>query len=272
MWEIPEARRLASKAGPPWNRKETWEFYEWRRRLVRQCKPNAAHYTIVEMERYFENFQLITQNVDGLHIRAGCKSVLELHGNMWRGRCTRCGTSVDLPETPLRSIPPYCECGKPLRPSVVQFGEPIDPNVLNKAFGASGRADLFFVIGTLGVVSPAAQMPLIALQNGAKVIEINPDPTVLTRYMTLSLRGKSAEVLPRFWGELHPVQNCAFKVEKPAGQLGQHLSRPSLQLQELLTLESGRSLLCLRPSTFLHRHRYERRSASLSLISRPPAG
>jgi len=203
MWEIPEARRLASKAGPPWNTRETWEFYEWRRRLVSQCKPNAAHHAIVEMERYFENFHLATQNVDGLHIRAGSKSVLELHGNMWRGRCARCGTSVDLPETPLRSIPSYCECGNPLRPSVVQFGEPVDSKVLRKAFAASRRAELFFVIGTSGVVSPAAQMPLMALQNGAKVIEINPDPTVLTRYMTLSLRGKAAEVLPRFWGRLH---------------------------------------------------------------------
>jgi NAD-dependent deacetylase len=202
MWEIPEARRLASKAGPPWNTRETWEFYEWRRRLVSQCKPNAAHYTIVEMESYFENFHLITQNVDGLHIRAGSKSVLELHGNMWRGRCTGCRSEVDLPETALRSIPPYSDCGNPLRPSVVQFGESIDPDVLCKAFAASRGADLFFVIGTSGVVSPAAQMPLMALQNGAKVIEINPDPTVLTRYMTLSLRGKAAEVLPRFWDEL----------------------------------------------------------------------
>lgn len=155
------------------------------------------------MENYFENFQLITQNVDGLHARAGSRRILELHGNMWRGRCTRCGTSVALPETPLKSIPPYCDCGNPLRPSVVQFGEAIDPNVLSKAFAASRRADLFLVVGTSGVVSPAAEMPLKALQNGARVIEINPDPTVLTPYMAFSFRGKAAEVLPGFWRELH---------------------------------------------------------------------
>jgi NAD-dependent deacetylase len=202
MWEIPEARRLASRAGPPWNTRETWEYYEWRRGLVNQCKPNAAHYIIVEMQKCFKNFHLITQNVDGLHVRAGSKRVLELHGNMWRGRCTRCGNSLELPETPLRSIPPQCGCGNPLRPSVVQFGEPIDPNVLSEAFAASRRADLFLLIGTSGVVSPAAEMPLMAFQNGAKVIEMNPESTVLTRHATFSIRGKAAEVLPHFWSEL----------------------------------------------------------------------
>ena len=199
MWENPEARKLASKAGPPWNTKETWEFYEWRRKLVSKCKPNAAHYTLVEMEKYFEDFCLITQNVDGLHGKAGSKNVLELHGNMWKGRCVRCGKIVSLPETPLKNIPPYCECGTALRPHVVQFGEPIDPNVLTAALTACSRAELFFVVGTSGVVSPAAQMPLIALQHGAKVVEINPNPTVLTPYMTISIRGKAAEVLPQLW-------------------------------------------------------------------------
>ncbi len=199
LWEIPEARRLASKAGPPWNTKETWEFYEWRRKLVSQCKPNAAHYTLVEMEKYFDDFCLITQNVDGLHTKAGNKNILELHGNMWKGRCIRCGKIVDLPETPLKSLPPYCSCGTALRPHVVQFGEPINPNVLKAALTASSRAELFLVIGTSGVVSPAAQMPLIALKSGAKVIEINPNQTVLTPYVTVSIRGKAAEILPWLW-------------------------------------------------------------------------
>lgn len=199
MWEIPEARRLAMRAGPPWNNKETWEFYEWRRKLVSQCKPNAAHYTLVEMENYFESFCLITQNVDGLHIKAGSKRVLELHGNMWKGRCMRCGKIIDLPETPLKTLPPYCECGYPLRPHVVQFGEPIDNKILTEAIKASKEAELFLVIGTSGVVSPASQMPILALENGAKVIEINPNPTVLTPYMSLSIRGRAAETLPKLW-------------------------------------------------------------------------
>ena len=199
MWEIPEAKELASRAGPPWNTRETWEFYEWRRKLVSRCKPNAAHYTLVEMERHFEDFTLVTQNVDGLHIRAGSRNVLELHGNMWKGKCTRCDRIVELPETPLKSLPPYCVCGYSLRPHVVQFGEPIDAKVLNAALVASRGAELFFVVGTSGVVSPASQMPLLALENRAKVIEVNPDPTVLTSDMSLSIRGKAAEALPRLW-------------------------------------------------------------------------
>jgi NAD-dependent deacetylase len=203
MWEIPEARRLASRAGPPWNTKETWEFYEWRRRLVSQCKPNAAHYVIAEMESYFDNFHLITQNVDGLHSRAGSKNILELHGNMWRGKCTRCGRVIPILETPLRSLPPYCLCGYTLRPDVVQFGEPIDPEVLARAYAASRQAELFLVAGTSGVVSPASNLPLLALEGGAKVVEVNPEPTVLTPHMTLSIRGKAAEVIPPLWKELH---------------------------------------------------------------------
>ncbi|MEM1659391.1 MAG: NAD-dependent deacylase [Candidatus Jordarchaeales archaeon] len=199
MWEIPEVRELARRAGPPWNNRETWEFYEWRRGLVARCKPNAAHLTLAEMERYFEDFCLITQNVDGLHWRAGSKHVLELHGSMWKGRCPKDGAVVDLPETPLKSIPPVHECGTPMRPHVVQFGEPIDPDVLRKAVAASRKADLFLVIGTSGVVAPASHLPLIALERGAKLIEVNPRTTVLTPYMHLSVRGKAAEVLPRIW-------------------------------------------------------------------------
>lgn len=202
MWEIPEARRLARRAGPPWNTRETWEYYEWRRGLVSRCEPNRAHYALAEMERYFEDFLLITQNVDGLHARAGNRRLLELHGSMWRGRCLECGRIIDLPETPLKSLPPLCPCGRPLRPDVVQFGEPIDPKILGAAFDACKRAELFLVIGTSAVVYPAAQMPLIAIERGAKAIEINPNPTPLTPFMAISIRGKAAEALPRLWEEL----------------------------------------------------------------------
>ena len=196
------AKELARNAGPPWNTRETWEFYEWRRRLVARCKPNAAHLSLVEMEDYFKNFCLITQNVDGLHTRAGNKCVLELHGNMWKGRCPKDGEIVDLPKTPLESLPPYHRCGTALRPNVVQFGEPIDPGVLNASLDATIRADLFLIIGTSGVVSPASEMPLIALKHGATVIEINRDSTPLTPHATISLWGTAGEILPQFWREL----------------------------------------------------------------------
>ena len=202
MWENPKARELARRAGPPWNTRGTWEFYEWRRGLVSRCEPNAAHITLAEMEDFFDNFCLITQNVDGLHTRAGSRNVLELHGNMWKGRCPKDGEIVDLPKTPLEKIPPIHSCGEALRPHVVQFGEPLDPATLRAAVDVSRNADLFLVIGTSGVVSPARDLPLIALKEGAVVIEINRDPTVLTPYVTASIRGKAAENLPKLWKEL----------------------------------------------------------------------
>jgi NAD-dependent deacetylase len=202
MWESPKAREFASRAGPPWNTKGTWEFYEWRRALVARCEPNAAHCTLAEMESFFDHFCLITQNVDGLHSRAGNKRVLEMHGNMWKGRCPKDGELVALPETPLKSLPPYHSCGTALRPHVVQFGEPIDSKTLNEAIQESMRANLFFVIGTSGVVSPARDLPLLALRKGATVIEINRNETVLTPLVTLSIRGKAAEILPKLWKEL----------------------------------------------------------------------
>ena len=202
MWEDEKTQELARKAGPPWNTKGTWEYYEWRRGLVSRCEPNAAHLALVEMESYFDNFCVITQNVDGLHARAGSKCVLELHGNMWKGRCPQDGAIVDLPHTPLESLPPYHTCGTALRPHVVQFGETIDPATVHAAINASAHAELFLVIGTSAVVSPARDLPLIALKKGATVIEINRDPTPLTPLVTVSIRGKAAEILPQLWEEL----------------------------------------------------------------------
>ncbi len=207
MWENETARNLAGKSGPPWNTRGTWEFYEWRRELVSRCEPNAAHLTLVEMEDFFYNFYLITQNVDGLHHRAGSRKVLELHGNMWKGRCPRDGEIVDLPKTPLETIPPIHSCGEALRPHVVQFGEPLEQKTLEAALDLSRRAELFLVIGTSGVVSPARDLPLLARKSGAVVIEVNREPTVLTPYVTLSIRGMAAEILPKLWEDLKKTIN-----------------------------------------------------------------
>lgn len=200
MWEDEKARELSRKAGPPWNTKGTWEFYKWRRELVRECEPNAAHIAVAEMEDYFEDFCVITQNVDGLHQRAGNCRVFELHGNMWKGRCPEDGQIVDL-SRPLKSMPPRHDCGTALRPHVVQFGESIPGDALEPSLEASRRADLFLVIGTSAVVSPAREMPLIALKEGSAVVEINRDPTSLSDRVDLSMRGRAAELVPKFWEE-----------------------------------------------------------------------
>jgi len=210
LWEIPEARRLAERAGPPWNDRGTWEFYEWRRQLVKRCQPNPAHLTLAEMEDWFEDFTLITQNVDGLHQRAGSRRVFELHGSMWRGRCEECGRVQELPETPLPQLPPLCRCGNALRPDVVQFGEPVKSEALKEGFQAARRCDLFLVVGTSAVVYPAAELPLVALGRGAAVIEINPTETPLSKVVHRSFRGKAGEVLPAVWR--------AWRAEMEAGQ------------------------------------------------------
>jgi NAD-dependent deacetylase len=164
--------------------------------------PNTAHTSLVEMENYFDDFCVITQNIDGLHLRAGSRRVLELHGTMWKGCCPSDNEVVDLPTTPLESLPPYHLCGTALKPHVVQFGESLNPDILNAAFTASRHADLFFVIGTSGIVSPASQMPLAARDHGAAVIEINPEFTPLTPFMTESIRSKATEVMPALWNHL----------------------------------------------------------------------
>ena len=120
---------------------------------------------------------------------------------MWKGRCAQDGKIVDLPETPLKSLPPYHTCGTALRPHVVQFGEPLDPEILKAAISASAHANLFLAVGTSGVVSPASQTPMVALKNSAMAVEINRDPTGLTPHATVSLHGRAAEILPRFWEE-----------------------------------------------------------------------
>jgi NAD-dependent deacetylase len=153
------------------------------------------------MERYFRDFTLVTQNVDGLHQRAGSKRVFELHGSMWEARCPACDIVVEVPKTPLPSLPPLHDCETPMRPNVVQFGEPVNPQALREALKASSRSELFLVVGTSGIVHPAAELPLLARERGAKLIEINPSKTTLTPYMSLSVRGKAAEILPRFWRE-----------------------------------------------------------------------
>jgi NAD-dependent deacetylase len=177
-----------------------WEWYDWRRGLIGACAPNAAHETLVEMEAALPDFTLITQNVDGLHRAAGSRNVLELHGNVWRARCIGCSKMTKDRRVPLPEIPPRCpECGELLRPDVVWFGESLPPEVLDAAWTAAARCRLMLVIGTSAVVQPAASLPLVALRNGARLVEINPAETPLSAHVHQALRGPAAEELPRWW-------------------------------------------------------------------------
>jgi NAD-dependent deacetylase len=173
-----------------------WEWYEWRRKLVADAKPNPAHLALAEMEKLFPRFHLITQNVDGLHQRAGSRNVIELHGNITRTKCFDEGTVItNWKET--GDVPPKCpNCGGRLRPDVVWFEEAMPEKETALAFRLSASCDLFFAIGTSAVVHPAAALPFEALAAGATVVEINPQPTPLTGKADFVLAGAAGKIVP----------------------------------------------------------------------------
>ncbi len=197
LWRRFRAEDLATPEAFRRDPRLVWEWYDWRRGLIAQAAPNAGHLALVEMEQGRDSFQLITQNVDGLHQRAGSQRVIEVHGNIWRVRCIDCGTENLNLETPLPQLPPRCPCGGMLRPGVVWFGEDLPRTALETAWSAAEQGDLMLVVGTSSLVYPAAALPDIARRHGARIVEINPDPTPLSDRADLSLRGSAAQILPR---------------------------------------------------------------------------
>lgn len=199
LWRNFRPEELATPASFRRDPTLVWEWYEWRRGLIGDCQPNAAHHTLVEMERTIPHFTLITQNVDGLHRLAGSRRVVELHGNVWRMRCTRQGSVTERRDHPLPKLPPRCECGALLRPDVVWFGESLPPEALQMAFEAARFCRVMLVIGTSGVVEPAASLPRLAQESGARVVEINVAATPISRYADETILGPAAVELPRLW-------------------------------------------------------------------------
>ncbi len=179
-----------------------WEWYAWRRGLVQAAEPNPGHHALVEMQNLVNAFTLITQNVDGLHARAGSHDVIELHGNIERTRCSREGKRVDSWEE--GPVPPRCpDCGAHLRPDVVWYGEPLPLPALSQADVAASQCDVFLAIGTSAIVYPAASLPLVALQAGALVVEVNPEETELSaRSGVVRIAGSAARVLPALANEI----------------------------------------------------------------------
>jgi NAD-dependent deacetylase len=152
---------------------------------------------LAALERKAAAFVLVTQNVDGLHARAGSRNLIEMHGNIARNKCAGEGRIVGEDET-VPGSPPTCRrCGAHVRPDVVWFGETLDPANLDGAFEAARSCDVFLSVGTSGLVEPAASLPFEALACGASVIEVNPQPTPLSRRATLALAGPAGEILPR---------------------------------------------------------------------------
>jgi len=197
LWRQFRAEDLATPEAFARDPKLVWEWYDWRRGLIAKVEPNPGHRTLARWEARFPEFVLVTQNIDGLHARAGSKRIIELHGNIWKTRCPEEGLVADNAEVPLKAIPPACpSCGAMLRPHIVWFGEPLDPADINQAWAASSRCRLMFIVGTSAVVHPAASLPALAGRAGAQIIEINPEPTPLSPYANFSFRGKAGEILP----------------------------------------------------------------------------
>ena len=196
LWENYESTQLATPQAFQRNPKLVWEWYLWRRSLVSQAEPNPGHFALVDMQKKVSSFTLITQNVDGLHQRAGSRNVIELHGNIMRTKCFENGHQVgEWQEN--GQIPPNCPvCGGRLRPDVVWFGENLPTNALERAANAALNTDVFFSIGTSALVEPAASLPYLAKQSGAVLVEINLQKTPLTDDANFVFTGPSGTILP----------------------------------------------------------------------------
>jgi NAD-dependent deacetylase len=196
LWEGRDPFELATPGAFDADPETVWSFYAWRRQQAARAQPNAAHHALARLETIFDDFLLATQNVDGLHERAGNRRMVRLHGTLWRLRCVADGNEVDDLREDLGPGLPRCGCGAPLRPAVVWFGEALPGDSLAAAEHAMRRARLVLVVGTSSLVHPAALLPRIEREAGAWVVEINPEPTPLTAEADEWLAGPAGVVLP----------------------------------------------------------------------------
>jgi NAD-dependent deacetylase len=203
-----------------------WDWYRWRRRSIAEAVPNPGHQVLARWDSRIHDYLLLTQNVDGLHTRAGSRRLVELHGNIWRARCTKNASHVvdESPPTPdgervtravglaaggggappaLKDVLPTCSsCGALLRPDIVWFGESLDGAAVSRALAAVHACELLILVGTSGVVYPVAGFPLMARRHGARVVEINIEPTPLSDVADVVLLGPSGTLLPAIEAEL----------------------------------------------------------------------
>ena len=202
LWERYRPEELATPEAFERDPELVWRWYKWRQEVIYSASPNPGHYAVAELERLGVVKAVITQNVDGLHQRAGSTKVVELHGSIWRARCTKCGAVYKL-EKPVEAVPPRCaKCGGLLRPDVVWFGEPLPQEAWREAAELAAASDVMIVVGTSGAVYPAAYIPQIAKRAGAVVIEVNIEPTAITPTADFFIRGRAGEALPRLAEEV----------------------------------------------------------------------
>ncbi len=213
LWNKFRPEELANLHAFLKNPELVWEWYSWRRELIRNVKPNLGHYALVDIESYFSEFTLVTQNVDNLHQVAGNKRIIELHGNIMRNKCVDCNYQVASQELEAgivaeeKKIPTCPQCGSLIRPDVVWFGEMLPEEAITRAQEAASAAEVFFSIGTSSTVEPAASLPYLAKGNGAYLVEINPDETPLSSVTNERFAAGADEVLPALAIEIEKMRS-----------------------------------------------------------------
>ncbi|MEA3337736.1 MAG: NAD-dependent deacylase [Chloroflexota bacterium] len=206
LWAQYDPERLATMQGFLSNPRLVWEWYQSRLTKVRHCEPNPGHRAIADLERLLPGVVVVTQNIDSLHARAGSNDVIELHGNIGRFKCLHGHLNLSMDDlADQATIPPLCphpKCDAMVRPDVVWFGEMLDDAVINRAFEESEACDVMLIVGTSGVVTPAANLPYYAKQSGAVIVEVNPVPSALTHLADVFLAGPAGEMLPNVVAKL----------------------------------------------------------------------
>jgi len=211
LWEGHRVEEVATPEAFASDPLFVWRFYEMRREKAKAAQPNPGHRAIADLEELFAGLVVVTQNVDGLHQRAGSTRVLELHGSLWTLRCSRCGASRREERVPLPSLPPQCpHCGGPERPGVVWFGEPLEERVWRQAQEACQQAEGMLVVGTSGLVWPAAGLVELAAAAGAKIVEVNPVPSLLASWAHLQLPMPAGSALPALAQALREVLHAGI--------------------------------------------------------------
>ena len=195
LWRNYDPMKLATIDAFYENPKLVWEWYNERRNNIFQAQPNPGHNAIAELEKYAQ-VMVLTQNIDGLHKKAGSSNILELHGSIVKIKCSVCDYNEEI-LTEISNFPPICKCGNILRPDVVWFGEPLPQDVWQNAIKFASQCNLMVIVGTSLAVSPANTLPLYAKQNNATLIEINPEKTEMSEEMDENIRNTSVETLPK---------------------------------------------------------------------------
>jgi NAD-dependent deacetylase len=198
LWKQYRAEQLATLESFQRNPELVWEWYDWRRGLIKHLDPNPGHFALVELEKRIHDFSLVTQNVDGLHRVAGSSNPIEMHGTIWRVRCMECNQTFENRDVPIKILP-VCEiCSGLLRPDVVWFGEALDEQILRTIYTSLQKAQVMLIVGTSANVQPAASFGMVAKRTaGAFIIELNRSKTSQSSLFDLSIQGKSGELLPQ---------------------------------------------------------------------------